>query len=187
MFASKRHLSQAFACFLAASVGIAAAAPAQSDVLTVTAKGTIAPTCSLSATQPFAAASFNASGSSAATANVNCNQLFKVTATSANGAIKSSVPASAPFTNALPYMLKADVRLDDGSVTTATCASSALVAGQSSCPLSPANSTGLTSNGKIATDKTTTLTVSWTPPSLPTVLKPGSYSDTITLTIASLP
>lgn len=156
-------------------------------MLTVTAKGTISPACSLVATQQFPAADLSTGGSSVAKANVNCNQLFKLNATSANGAIKSGVAATPPYTNTLPYNLKADVALDDGSNRSATCASSTLVAGQSSCALSPANSTGLTSNGQIATNKTTTLTISWTTPAAPTLLKAGNYSDTITITIASVP
>jgi hypothetical protein len=168
-------------------VGLAGVQPVNADTLTVTAKGTVAPTCSLSATQQFPASDLGTAGSATAKANVNCNQLFKINATSANGTIKSSVAASAPYTNTLPYNLEADVALDDGSIRTATCASSTLVAGQSGCALSPANGTGLTSNGQIATNKTTTLTISWTTPAAPNLLKAGSYSDTITLTIASVP
>jgi spore coat protein U-like protein len=62
-----------------------------------------------------------------------------------------------------------------------------LVAGQSSCALSPANSTGLSSGGKASLNKTATLTVAYTVPTLPTRLIAGSYSDTITLTITASP
>lgn len=186
MFVWTRMFSRSVACaFLASAAAWTVAARA--DVLTVTAKGTIAPTCSMSSTKDFGTSNINAAGSASATASLNCNQFFKINATSAQGAIKSSAAASAPYTNALPYSLKADIGLDDGSTSTATCASSTLVAGQSTCALSPANTTGLTSNGQIATNKTTTLTVSWTPPASPTFLKPGSYSDSITLTIAVVP
>ena len=182
-----RLFSRAVSCALVTLTAFAAAPSAHADVLTVTAQGTIAPTCAISATQNFPASNLNAAGSAIATASVNCNQTFKINATSANGAIKSSAAASAPYTNTLPYSLKAEVALDTGADSTATCASSTLMAGQSSCALSPANSTGLTSNGQIATNKTTTLTLSWVPPSSPTFLKPGSYSDSITLTIAVVP
>ena len=141
----------------------------------------------MSATGQFPSSDINSAGSAVATASVSCNQTFKINATSLKGAIKSGASVSAPYTNTLSYMLKADVALDDGTVRTATCGSATLVAGQSSCALSPANSTGLTSNGQIATNKTTTLTLSWVPPSPPTYLKPGSYSDSITLTIAPVP
>lgn len=179
--------SRAAACACLTSTLVSFGAPARADTLTVTAKGTIAPACSMSATQQFATSNINIAGNSVAKASVNCNQTFKMNATSANGAIKSSAAVSPPYTNSLPYSLKADIALDNGSTSSATCASSALVAGQSSCALSPANSTGLTSNGQIATNKATTLTVSWTPPARPTFLKPGSYSDTITLMIAVVP
>jgi hypothetical protein len=161
--------------------------PAGADVLTVTTRGTIQPTCSVAASQQFSTSNLNIAGSTVAKATVTCNQFFKVNATSAKGAIKSDGVVAAPFTNSVAYSLKADDALDDSSTRSATCSSASLVAGQSSCALSPANSTGLTSNGQISTGKATTLTVSWTPPSLPTLLKPGSYSDVINLTIAAVP
>jgi hypothetical protein len=169
----------------AASLSPGTPAFAQAEVK-VTAKGTVAPSCSMTATQNFAASSFNTAGSAVAKASINCNQFFKLNATSQKGAIKSSVVASGLLTNRLPYSLTADVALDAGS-RNETCSSSSLVSGQSSCVLSPANAAGLTSNGQIATNKITTLTVSWTPPALPTMLAPGTYSDTITLTIATVP
>lgn len=182
-----RMFSRALACALFTGLAVAGGAPARADVLTVTAKGTIQPSCAITATQLFPASNFNTSGSAVAKANVKCNQFFKINASSQKGAIKSADAVSPPFSNAVPYSLKADVVLDNNSTQTATCAAATLVAGQSSCTLSPANSTGLTSNGQIATDKTTTLTVNWTPPPFPTLMKPGSYSDTITLTIATVP
>lgn len=162
-------------------------APARADVLTVTARGTIQPACSVASSQQFSTLSLNVAGSAVAKATVTCNQFFKVNATSAKGAIKSDGLVSPPFANSVAYSLRADVGLDDNSTRSATCSSASLTAGQSSCALSPANSTGLTSNGQISTGKVTTLTVSWTPPSVPTLLKPGSYSDVINLTIAPVP
>jgi hypothetical protein len=170
----------------AASLSPATPASAQAEVK-VTAKGTVAPSCSMSATQQFGSQNLNVAGIATARAQINCNQFFKINATSQNGAIKSSVAIASPFTNTLSYTLKADVALDDGSIRSATCASQQLVAGQTSCALSPANGAGLTSNGQIATNRTTTLTISWTPPASPNFLKPGSYSDSITLTIAAVP
>jgi hypothetical protein len=179
--------SRAVVCALLAGTAVVAAVPACADTVTVTAKGTIAPTCSMVSTKDFGTSNINVPGSATATASVTCNQIFKINAASTNGAIKSSVGVSGPFTNTLPYSLKADVALDNATVRSATCGSATLVAGQSSCALSPANGTGLTSNGQIATNKTTTLTLSWTPPAAPALLKPGSYSESITLTIAVVP
>jgi hypothetical protein len=187
MKVATRLYSRAFLCALLTLPAMSWAASASADVVTVTAKGTIAPTCSMTASQLFPAKNLNVAGSATATASVTCNQVFRMNATSTNGAIRNSAAAAAPYTNTLPYSLKADIGLDDGSTSTATCASSTLAAGQSACALSPANSSGLTSNGQIATNKTTTLTLSWTPPASPTFLKPGSYSDSITLTIAVVP
>lgn len=177
-----RMFSRVVACAFLSLAALAAAPAAHADTLTVTAKGTIQPTCSMSATQQFSAADFTASGSATAKTSITCNQFFKMNATSANGLVKTSAPSTNGFGNTLPYSLKADLTLDGGS-TSATCASSTLLAGQSSCALSPANSTGLTSNGQIATNKTTNLTVSWGS----ALLVPGSYSDTLTLTIAVVP
>lgn len=182
-----RLISRTLVCAGLALPALCWTAPVRADLLTVTAKGTIQPTCSIAATQQFPSSNLNVAGSTVAKASVTCNQFFKINATSAKGAIKSSDVVSSPFTNSVPYSLKADIALDDGSVRSATCESARLTTGQTSCPLSPANREGLTSNGQIATGKTATLTVSWTPPSLPTLLKPGSYSDTINLTIAAVP
>ena len=176
-----RMFSRAVACALL--TGVAGAAPTQADTLTVTAKGAIAPSCAVSNTQNFPTSNFTAAGTAAAKASISCNQFFKVTTTSAKGAFKTNAPAVGSFGNSLPYTLKADVALDDGSTRTASGASSTLLAGQSSCQLSPANSTGLTSNGQVATNKTTTLTASWSA----ALLVPGSYSDTITFTVAVVP
>ena len=183
-----RMFSRAFAYALIAPALAVGSAPVRAATVTVTAQGTIAPSCSMTSTKNFGSANINAAGTATATASVTCNQFFKMNATSANGAIKMAASVPAPYTNSLPYSLKGDIGLDNGTTSSVTCASSTLVAGQSSCALSPANSTGLTSGGQIATGKTTTLTMSWTPPAPPTFLKPGgSYSDSITLTVSVVP
>jgi len=157
----------------------------QADVLTITAKGTIASSCSVGVQQAFGVANFNAAGSAGAQALVNCNTGFRINVTSANGAAKTANVTSNGFTNSLPYSVKLDLPLDDNSTVSATCASSALVSGQSSCALSPANGTGLSSGGKTAINKIAALTATWTLPAQPLVA--GSYSDTLTVSIASVP
>jgi hypothetical protein len=166
---------------------MAVATPARADVLTVNATGTIGTSCSIAATTPFTTPNLSANGNVGAQATVNCNTGFKVNALSANGAIKSSTSAPTNFTNTLPYNFTLSVPLETGGPAAATCASSALVAGQSSCALSPANSTGLSSGGKASINKTAALTVAWSLPTLPTRLIAGSYGDTITLTVAAVP
>ena len=177
----------AFALFTATIPLVTVTGPARADQVSVQAKGKIVGSCSLAATSNFPTASFAANGSGNATAAINCNQPFRIRATSANGAIKSAAVIAPNFTNALPYSLKADVPLDGGAVVSATCASASLVTGQSSCALSPASSGGLSSAAGIATNKTATLTLAWTIPVLPTRLIAGSYTDTITLSIAPSP
>lgn len=177
----------AFALFTAPMTLVALTAPARADQVSVQAKGKIDGSCSLVAATAFPTANFAASGSGTATAAVNCNQPFKIRATSANGAIKSAAATAPNFTNALRYSLKADMPLDGGSVVSATCESATLTAGQSSCALSPASSSGLSSGAGIATNKTATLTLAWTMPTPPTRLIAGNYSDTITLSIAPSP
>lgn len=160
---------------------------ADADVLSITASGTVGSSCSIATSTPFSPQSLSASGSAGAQATVNCNTGFKVNALSANGAIKNSTSAPSGFTNTLPYTLTLSVPLETGSPVSATCSASALVAGQSSCALSPANANGLSSGGKASLNRTADLTVAWTVPSLPTRLIAGSYSDTITLTVAAVP
>jgi hypothetical protein len=174
-------------CNLTALASLVSAQPAFGQALTVTAKGVVTPSCSMTSSQAFPAADFNQQGTSSAKALVSCNQFFKIKATSTKGAIKTSTAASGQLVNSLPYSLKVDVPLDNGATATATCAATTLVAGQAGCALSPANSTGLTSGGQIATNKNVALTASWSPPALPQMLVPGSYSDTITLSIATVP
>ena len=151
------------------------------------ARGKIDGSCSLAAVSTFPTANFAANSNAVATAAVNCNQPFRIRATSANGAIKSAAVIAPNFTNTLPYTLKADVPIDGGTPVSATCASTSLVAGQASCALSPASSSGLSSGAGIATNKTATLTLAWTMPTVPMRLIAGSYSDTITLSIAPSP
>ena len=86
----------------------------------------------------------------------------------------------------MKYTLTVSVPLDSGGPVSANCASSALLAGQSSCALSPSNATGLSSGSATATNKVATLTAAWTTPSLP-YLVAGSYSDTLTISIATVP
>jgi hypothetical protein len=174
---------------LSAFLPLAGTQPAHADVLTVTATGTIGTACSIAVASPFSSPDLSASGSVGATATVNCNTGFKVNATSANGAIKTATTAPTSFTNTLPYNFTFSVPLESGSPNpiSATCASTALVAGQSSCALSPANGTGLSSSGRASIGKTATLTLAYTVPTLPTRLIAGSYTDTITLTVATVP
>ena len=170
---------------VASALAFGASAPAKADSLTITATGTIVGGCGIALASDFGPANLSAGGSVNGTATVNCNAGFKINATSANGAIKTSAVAPANFTNAVPYSLAVTVPLDTGNSVSATCTSAQLVAGQSACALSPANSTGLSSGGKTANNKVATLTASW---SLPTQrLIAGSYSDTITVSIASVP
>ncbi|HVU29460.1 MAG TPA: hypothetical protein VHE36_03585 [Sphingomicrobium sp.] len=172
---------------MSAFLAFAGTTAAHADMLTVTATGTIGTRCSIAVASPFSSPDLSSSGSVGATATVNCNTGFKVNATSANGAIKSATPATTNFTNTLPYDFTLAVPLESGAPMNATCASSALVAGQSTCALSPANGTGLSSSGRASINKTATLTLAYTVPTLPTHLIAGSYSDTITLTVATVP
>lgn len=176
-----------FGLFAGTAALVLNAGAARADQVSVQAKGKIVGTCSLVAATAFPTASFATNGSGTATAAVNCNQPFRLRATSTNGAIKSAAVIAPNFVNALSYSLKADMPLDGGSVVSATCASASLAAGQSSCALSPASSGGLSSGAGIATNKIATLTLAWSVPPLPTRLVAGNYSDTITLSIAPSP
>lgn len=160
---------------------------AAAQTVTVNASWRVMPLCTVAAASAFPIADLGEAGNRSATATVTCNKSFKISASSANGAIRTSGAAPAGFANALPYTLRIDVPLDDGSRISASCTSPTLVAGQSACPLSPANGTGLTSAGRIATSQAATLTVSWSAVALPTRLIAGSYADTITLSIATVP
>lgn len=160
---------------------------ADAQTVTVNASWRVMPMCTVAAASAFPVANLGAGGNRSATATVTCNKSFKINASSANGAIQTSGTAPASFANALPYTLRIDVPLDDGSTISAACTSTTLVAGQSACPLSPSNGTGLSSGGRIATNQAATLTVSWSAVALPTRLIAGSYADTITLSIATVP
>ncbi|MFC4594398.1 hypothetical protein [Sphingobium tyrosinilyticum] len=170
---------------VACALAFSASAPAKAQSLTITATGTIVGGCGITVGSNFGPANLSAGGNVTGTATVNCNAGFKINATSANGAIKTNTVAPANFTNAVPYSLAMTVPLDVGGNVSATCNSSELVAGQSGCALSPGNSAGLSSNGKTANNKTATLTASWSLPA-PRLIA-GTYSDTITVSIASVP
>ena len=170
---------------VACALAFGASAPAKADSLQITASGTIVGGCSVTVASNFGTANLSGNNSVNGTATVNCNAGFRINATSLNGAIVTSTAAPANFTNAVPYSLQVIVPLDNSPNVSATCSSSTLVAGQSGCLLSPLNSTGLSSGGKSATNKTATLAVNWTLPAQRLIA--GSYSDTITISIASPP
>ncbi len=161
---------------------------AYADTLVVNTTGTIAGSCLFTLGTDFPTnADLSVSGSSAASATVDCTTPFKLNATSSNGALANSVSAVSGFTNSLGYSLTISVPLNSGGPATATCASSLLVTGQSSCALSPGNTTGLYSGATgTATNKTATLTAAWTTPSTP-ILVAGNYADILSVTIAAVP
>lgn len=167
-----------------AMVALLGSPAARADSIQVRAGGTIVGACTLAVGLAFPAVSLAVSGNAAATAMVNCNTGFVIRATSAKGAITSASHTSTGFTNTLPYSLALTAPLDSGSISGGPCGSAALVAGQAGCVLSPAGS-GLSSDGRTATGKTATLTLSWSLPAQKLVA--GSYSDTITLSIAAAP
>lgn len=156
---------------------LALAPAAHADSVSIPATGTIVSSCSLALASNFPAANFSANGNISATASVNCNTAFSITATSAKGAVKTANATSAGFINSLPYGFSLSVPLDSGGPAAANCTSAALLA----------NSCNVTSGGALATNKTATLGVAWTQPALPTRLVGGSYTDTITLSIAATP
>lgn len=162
---------------------IAAPAPAQT-IVNVTAQGTIQSSCGLTVQSAFGAANLNADGSVNASASVNCNTPYRIRATSANGALKSATLAPALFSNRLDYSLSVTVPLDAGGQISATCGSATLVSGASSCALSPASASGLSSGTGASTSKTAALALQWTLPTA-TRLVAGSYADTITITITA--
>lgn len=160
---------------------------ANAQTLTITATGQISASCGLSANGNFTSANLDINGSSSATAAVNCNTKYLLKATSTNGGLKTaiSVPSSS-FANKLDYQFNISVPLDNSASTvTGSCAASNLIAGASTCALSPAGP-GLSSGSGTSTAKTATLGINWTLPS--TVhLVAGSYADTITISIAAQP
>ena len=157
--------------------------PVRADVVMVTARGTIQSSCALSAQTGFGSANLDADGSVNATALVDCNTPFKVSATSQNGAMKSATTPPSGFANSLPYTLSVSVPLDSGSTVNASCGSATLVTGATSCALSPASPTGLSSGSGVASSKVSNLTLQWTIPTV-TRLVAGSYSDVVTIRIA---
>lgn len=171
----------------AIAVAFAAAGPAAADRLVVTAQGNVASSCSIAKASDFGAVNLAAGGSTQATATVNCNTGFRINAQSTNGALKSGTTAAASFVNSNSYTLAVSVPVESGAPAAASCGSATLLAGQAGCALSPANTTGLSSGGRPAIGRTATLTLSWTPPTLPARLMAGQYSDTITVTIATVP
>jgi hypothetical protein len=165
---------------------LSCASPAPAQVVSVTANWTVASSCSIAGAS-ISGANLAASGSQSASSTVNCNSGFKINATSAKGALKSTTVAPTNFSNVLPYTLTVAVPVDGtpASTPSASCASSLLMSG-SGCTLAPSGA-GLSSGGRTAMGQTATLTVAWTIPTLPTRLIAGSYSDTITLSIATVP
>ena len=160
---------------------------ARADEFSVRAIGTILGSCGFTVSSSFPPdADLTVPGSINAGALVNCGVPFRVHAASASGALRNSAPAASGFTNFLGYTLSVSVMLDGGSAISASCGSATLVAGQSSCALSPFNATGLSSGAGIATNKTATLTASWGSPGS-AHLAAGTYSDTLTITIAAAP
>ena len=169
----------------ALSIGMglfAVAAPAA--VVTVTATGTVQSSCGITLQNAFGSANLNSDGSVNGSAVVNCNAPYRLRASSSNGALKAATTAPAQFSNSLAYNLTAAVPLDAGGQVSATCASSSLTAGSSSCALSPASASGLSSGAGTSTAKVASLSVQWALPTA-TRLIAGSYSDVITISIAA--
>ena len=61
------------------------------------------------------------SGSTNASAQVNCATPFKINATSANGALANPVAAVSSFTNSLGYTLTVSVLAGNSAVTSRAC------------------------------------------------------------------
>ena len=167
------------------AIGAASATSVSADGLTIPATGLINSTCSIAVANDFPSANLAANGSIGATSTLNCNTRFKVNATSAKGAIRTAKVAPTGFTNALAYSLSVNVPLDQGGSVSATCPAAQLVAGQAGCALSPANATGLSSGAGTSINKTAALTAAWTLPAAKLIA--GSYSDTITISVAPQP
>lgn len=158
--------------------------PARADVVMVTAQGTIQSSCGLTVQSAFGAANLNNDGSVNASASVDCNTPYRIRASSANGALKTSASAPAQFSNSLGYDLTVTVPLDAGGQISATCVSALLTSGSTGCALSPASASGLSSGSGTSTSKTAALALQWTLPTA-TRLIAGNYSDVITITIAA--
>ncbi|MGE5564287.1 MAG: hypothetical protein ACM3ZV_13420 [Bacillota bacterium] len=172
--------------FFAAAAAFACAQQANADVLTVTAKGTIPPACSISVADPLPAADLTvSSGRVKGTAAVDCNTGFVIKAMSEHGALTTNAAVSRGFTNVLPYYLQVAVPLTGTSdVLLARCNSKLLTAGNSACSLSP-DGPGLSSGGKPAIRKTAVVTVIWSYSKPKPVA--GAYHDTISISVAAAP
>jgi hypothetical protein len=179
--------AKALACAATAIAFVVPMQPANADVLMVAARGRIDPVCEIGVSAPAATADFATSGEVRGGALVNCNTGFAIKATSANGAVKNAASASPGFTNSLNYRFSLIVPLSDapGSRINATCGSETLVAGQSSCALSPAGP-GLQSGGAVAINQKAAVYFSWKIPAR-LHLVAGSYQDVITISIAAAP
>lgn len=158
--------------------------PAEADSVAIPVSGTIVGGCGLTLASNFAAASLASSGSTQATASVDCNTAFTIHATSSNGTLKNVRTAPTGFANVQPYSLTFTVPLNAGGSASATCPAASLVAGQASCSLSPA-AAGLASGTSSATAKTATLTAQWVLGAAR--LLAGAYQDTLTISIAAQP
>jgi hypothetical protein len=169
------------------ALGVLSASPLDAQTLQITAKGQIATTCALAAGSGFGNANLDTSGTISATASVNCNTKYLLRAASANGGLKTTTAApSASFTNLLDYVFTISVPLDNGAGSiSGSCAASNLIPGSGFCNLSPMGA-GLSSGSGTSTGKTASLGVSWAPPGA-SHLVAGSYTDTITITIAVQP
>ena len=154
------------------------AAPAHADSISIVASGTIPSGCTVGKTSDFGTAILTASGTVTAGALVDCNTPFVIRSTSAKGAIKNAAAAPTGFANSVPYGYALSVGVQgNGGPATVGCTSALMLA----------NNCILSSGSKTANNKAGTLTVNWTPPTSPTKLVAGSYSDTITLSIAPAP
>lgn len=174
------------ACAVAATMALLLpVSRADADVLTVHAVGRIDPVCEISVADPIPTADFASSGEVNAKALVNCNTGFVTRATSANGALKTAAAIGPGFTNTLAYKLTLTVNLTGSPWVKAACASANLMAGQSSCTLSPSGP-GLDSGGFPSIGQAATLKFSWKSPTSPRLIA-GSYEDTVTISVAATP
>lgn len=165
--------------FILLAILVGAPALAQAQQLQVIARGTIPPVCTISVGAPFPAADLSTSGSISAAALVDCNKGFTIHVRSENGAVRTAQTAPQGFVSSLNYNFSLSLPLDgSASPLTLNCASNALAVG-TGC--------NATSSGKTAISRTASLQVGWTVPAPPTRLVAGSYSDTLTVSIAAAP
>jgi hypothetical protein len=180
---------QRFMLLAAMLTAACAASPAGAQSIEIVATGTIPGKCTVAVASPFGGANLSVAGSVQASASVDCNNRFKLNALSSNGALVTAtvLPTGSSFVRRLDYSLALSFQNDAGVTISATCPSAELTTGRGDCALSPANSAGLSSGAATAINRIAGLTVSWAPPALPARLVAGSYSDTITLSIAVQP